>query len=242
MRLNLQPIFRSKLAYASILSVSISLGAAAANQNTEFNSLTKKEEVFIEAAQLDYDYENSLVIAQGKVEVMKGQYVLFADQIVYNQNDNTVTANGNVVAVGADNLAIFSDSFTLADDLKNGVITYFRARLDDGSLLAAAEAKRINASKIELTKAVYSPCPVCTVENPEDAPNAADPQWQLKADKVTVDDIKETVSYEDAYLEVYGTPVIYTPYFSHPTPNAKKKSGFLAPNGGSDANLGLMLS
>ena len=230
----MHPVFRNKFIYASVLSVTASLAAYAA---TEFDvkHLNKKDEIFIEAANLDYDYKNNLVVAEGKVEVLKGQTVLFADKITYDQNTNVVTAVGNVVAAGADNLAVFSDSFVLSDDMKDGVIDFFRARLDDGSLMAAAQARRIDANKIELDKAVYSPCPICKADTPE----GEDPQWQIKAEHVTMDDAEQQVSYEDAYFEVYGVPVFYTPYFSHPTPNADKKSGFLLPSYRSDQNLGV---
>lgn len=225
--------------FASIFALS---GAAAiAAVDTNFKNIAKKEDVFIEAEQVDYDFENKLVVAQGKVEVMKGQTVLFADKIIYNQNDNSVTADGNVVTVDGSNTAIFSDSFTLSDGLKDGLISYFRARLSDGSLLAAAQAKRINANKIELEKAVYSPCPICATQ-PDQPAEDSSPQWQLKADKVTVDEAQQQVEYEDVMLEVYGTPVLYAPYFRHPTPDADRKSGFLPPELRTDANLGLALA
>jgi LPS-assembly protein len=233
----MQEFLGNKLIFGFVIAVSITLAAHAA---TEFdvNAITEKEEVFIEAASLDYDYTNNLIIAQGKVEVMKGENIVFADRIEYDQNTNTVIASGNVTAVGADNFAVFSDRVVLSDDLKDGVIDYFRARLSDGSLMAAAQARRINANKIELDKAVYSPCPICREEGGE---NDSYPQWQLKAERVTMDDIEQTVVYEDAYFEVYGTPIMYTPYFSHPTPNADKKSGFLPPSYATDQNLGLTL-
>lgn len=197
-------------------------------------SVAKKEEVFLEANQLDYFQEQGVVVATGKVEVQKGTNIVFADQIIYDQNQNIVTAQGNVSYVGPDGNAVFTDKVVLRDDLKAGVVDYFRARLDDGSLLAAAQARRINENRTELDKAVYSPCPLCD--------DGSDPQWQIKAEKVIVDNAEQKVKYEDAYMEVYGVPVFYAPYFSHPTPNADRKSGFLTPSFRTDSNLGGALS
>lgn len=193
--------------------------------------IKKKEDTFIEANQLDYDIENRIVSAQGKVEILRGQNVLFADKITYNQRTNIVEAEGNVSIVGPDGNAVFTDRFVLKDDLKDGVVQFFRGRLSDGSLIAAAEARRINESRLELDKAVYSPCRVCPGSSSE-------PQWQLKAEKVVVDDVAQNITYNDAYLEAYGVPVFYTPYFRHPTPDADRKSGFLIPGFGDDSNLG----
>ena len=227
-------IMCNKLFYASVISVGLTLGASAA-QNVELPAKQPKEEVFIEAANLDYDYDNNLVIAEGKVEILKGENVIFADKITYDQTSGTVTATGNVAAVGSDNLAVFSDSFVLSDDLREGVINYFRARLSDGSLMAAAQARRIDGNRIELDKAVYSPCPICR----DEISKGNDPQWQLKAESIVMDEEKQEIVYRDAYLEVYGMPILYTPYFRHPTPDADRKSGFLPPSYATDANLGL---
>ena len=193
-------------------------------------SITKKEDVFLEADQMDYDQNNGVVTATGRVEVQKGTNVVFADQIIYDQNRNIVVAQGNVSYIGPDGNAVFTDRVVLEDGLKTGVVEFFRAKLDDGSLIAAARAQKLDENHTELTKAVYSPCPLCA--------EGDDPQWQIKADKVEIDNAEQRVKYEDAYLEVYGVPVAYTPYFSHPTPNADRKSGILTPSFRTDSNLG----
>ena len=36
-----------------------------------------------------------------------------------------------------------------------------------------------------------------------------------------------------------GVPIFYTPYFTHPDPTVKRRSGFLAPSFGNDSSLGL---
>ncbi|PIR31634.1 MAG: hypothetical protein COV36_07685 [Alphaproteobacteria bacterium CG11_big_fil_rev_8_21_14_0_20_44_7] len=221
----------SALSISFMLTLSVT---ASALQTPE--KPAKKQNIFIEADRLDYEHVEGIVTASGKVEILKGETVLFADKITYNQKTNIVEAEGNVALAGPDGNAVFVDKFTLKDDLSEGVIKYFRARLDDGSLIAAAEAKRINESRIEMKKAVYSPCPVC------EATPESDPQWQIKAEEVELDEIEQTVTYHDAFLEVYGTPVLYTPYFRHPTPGADRKSGLLMPELSSDSNLGTTLT
>lgn len=221
----------SVIAFLGYVSASIALEGDLLQQ-----SITKREDVFLEADQMDYDQNRAVVTARGRVQVQKGTNTVFADQITYDQNANIVVAEGNVSYIAPDGNAVFTDRVVLRDDLKQGVINYFRARLDDGSLIAAAEARRVNDSRMELTKAVYSPCPTCA-EHPE-----AEMQWQLKADKVIIDNAQQKVEYEDAYFEVYGVPVAYTPYFAHPTPNADRKSGILVPTFRTDSNLGGVLT
>src|SRR5690606_22909364 len=65
------------------------------------------------------------------------------------------------------------------------------------------------------------------------------PLWQIKADRVVWDQGTQTVSYRNARLEFLGVPVAYTPFFSHPDPTVKRKSGLLTPTFGSNSTLGL---
>lgn len=198
-------------------------------------TFNQADDVYIESNQMYYDSTKKLATAVGKVEILKGDNVLFADYVTYDQTNNQITAIGNVVTVGADGNAIFSDKMVMHDDFSKGVADYFRVHLSDGSLLAAATARRQSETKLVLHKAVYSPCPICAAT--AEAQGTA-PQWQIKAQKVTVDNAEQQVTYHDATFELYGLPVMYTPYFAHGTPNANRESGFLTPTLRGDSNLG----
>ena len=52
---------------------------------------------------------------------------------------------------------------------------------------------------------------------------------------------EQQVEYRDAWLEVFGVPVAYTPYFSHPDPTVKRRSGLLAPSFSNSSDLGFRL-
>ncbi len=56
------------------------------------------------------------------------------------------------------------------------------------------------------------------------------PPWQLSAEKIRHDKVKKKISYENALLKIYDTPVAYFPKFSHPDPTVKRESGFLMPS------------
>ncbi len=184
----------------------------------------------MEADKMAYDNANAIVVAKGNVEVVRGERVLLADRIYYYQDQDVVRAQGNVSLMQPDGNVLFADNVQLEQEFKTGIIRQFRARLSDDSAFAAAEARRINPQEIELSKAVYSPCKICEASE--------NPIWQLKAKKVTINDAEQSVDYEDATFEVFGVPIAYTPYFSHPTPNADKKSGFLQAEYGQSTNLG----
>jgi LPS-assembly protein len=192
----------------------------------------KAEEVFMQSDDMAYDNKNAIVIARGSVEVVRGERILLADKIYYYQKQDIVKADGNIRLLQPDGSILFADNLILEDEFKRGVVEKFKARFADNSAFAAAQAKRLNENELELTNAVYSPCKIC--QNDPDF----EPLWQLKSDKVMVDNVKERVDYEDVTLEVKGLPVFYSPYFSHPTPDAKRKSGLLRPQHSNSTNLG----
>lgn len=179
--------------------------------------------VFIEADEMEYNDDTRIVTAKGNVEATQGGRVLMADQLTLDQNTNIVYAFGNVSLLEPDGNVYFAEEAELKDDLKDGIIKNFKARFKDNSLLASNSAMRQGAETIELKKAVYSPCKICKSE-PEKAPF-----WQMKADTAIIDEKGERVYYKHGRMEFYGVPMLYTPYISHPTPGAKRKSGFLTP-------------
>lgn len=190
------------------------------------------EPVFLSANELGYDRKQAVVVALGQVKIIQGDIILLADRLTYDQTRNEVTANGNVSLRQPNGDVLFADTVRLKDNLEAGVIQNFRARFADNSLFAAREARKINADITEMDKAVYSPCKLC---------EGNDPLWQVKADEVTIDEKEQTVSYRNAWMEFWGVPIAYTPYFSHATPGADAKSGLLAPEAGVDSKLGTVL-
>ncbi|MBY0355464.1 MAG: LPS assembly protein LptD [Rickettsiales bacterium] len=191
--------------------------------------------VYMSAQQMGYDKTNAIVVAQGKVQVVQGDYVLFADRIAYYQNQNIVRAQGNISLLQPDGNVLFAKELRLKDDLQQGIIDNFRVRLADNSLFAAREAKKINETTYELSKAVYSPCKLC---RDKQTGEAGAPLWQIKADKIRIDNEAQEVVYHGAWMELYGLPVLYTPYFRHPTPDAERKTGILAPSYSQNRQLG----
>ncbi len=190
------------------------------------------EPVLMNADELIYERELGLVVAKGKVEILQGERILLADTVSYNQKTNTVTASGNVRLLEPTGEVFFADYVELSDDMKNGVVENLRIRLSDDSRLAANAGKRTDGLRTEMRQAVYSACDAC-----KDDPDRA-PLWQVKARRVVHDKEDREVRYHDAWLEMWGVPVVYTPYLEHADPSVKRKSGFLAPSYGSNNNVG----
>jgi LPS-assembly protein len=193
---------------------------------------SKKSPVLLQADELTYDQDLGVATAIGHVEISQGDRVLKADRVTYNERLNKVTASGNVNLVEPTGEVVSASYMELTDDLKEGTIENVGLLMADRSRMAAASGSRTGGNISELNKAVYSPCALC----PDDPTRA--PLWQLKAVKVIHDQAEKTIYYHDAWLEMGGVPVLYTPYWEMPDPTVKRKTGFLTPTVGYSRNLG----
>lgn len=195
-----------------------------------------RKPVVINANELIHDREKMIVTARGNVIIFQGDRVVLADQVVFDQRANRVVATGNVAISEPGGHTVFANRAELTRDMKDGVMDQFRMLFPDSTKLAANGAIRIDGKRIEMSRVVFSPCRLCP-ENPTRAP-----LWQLKARHVTHDDTTKDISYRDAVMELYGVPIFYTPYISHPDPTVRRRTGFLTPTIGSDSRLGRTVS
>lgn len=190
--------------------------------------------VVLTADELVYDATGKVVTAIGNVEVSRGPRRLLADRVRYDERADRVFAQGNVVLIEPSGDALFGEEVEVTGDLKDGLIQGVRALRSDDSRFAGVAARRERGERIVIEKAVYSPCRLCP-----DSRGA--PLWQVRAERVTLDEVAQDVIYRNARLEVFGLPVLYTPYLSQPAPNVRKRSGLLIPQFGIDSELGTTL-
>lgn len=176
------------------------------------------------ADEAGYDQDLGVYVARGHVEMAQDDRVVMADTITYNERAKTISASGNVALLLPSGDTVFANYVDLSDDFKDGVIRSFRALLRDKSRLAAYSAHRVGGTKEILNKAVYTPCLPCKA-NP-----TRQPVWQIKADQVVRDETAQTITYHDAWMEMWGVPVFYTPFFQHPDVGVQRQTGLLNPS------------
>ena len=175
------------------------------------------------ADEAGYDQDLGVYVARGRVEMAQDDRVVMADTITYNERSKTVSASGNVVLLMPSGDTVFGNYVDLSDDFKNGVIKSFRSLLKDKSRLAAYSAHRVGGTKEILNKAVYTPCLPCRTDP------TRQPIWQIKADQVVRDETAQTITYHGAWMEMWGVPVFYTPYFRHADIGVQRQTGLLNP-------------
>ena len=207
------------------------LGAALGG-NKNNTPLDRNQPVAFTADNFSYDRTAGIVTATGHVEAWQNDHVLRADKITFDRNTNVAAATGNVVIVEPDGQVLFSDYAELTQGMRQAVLKGMRALLAENGKLAANGARRTDGEVNEMTRAVYTTCNLCKTD-----PTRA-PLWQLRALTATQDLQNQRIEYRDATLEMYGIPVAYLPYFSHPDPSVRRASGFLVPTIGQSSHIG----
>jgi len=138
-------------------------------------------------------------------------------------------ASGNVVIKDPNGQITKGDRINITDDFKEGFVESLKVVSTDNTRISARRAVRKDGNVTEFTDARYSPC----VSDP-----GKPPLWCISAAKIIHDEKAATLTYQDAQFEFFGVPVVYFPFFEHPDPTVKHRSGFLVPEYGTSTTLG----
>jgi len=192
-------------------------------------NLDKSQPLYLQGDELIYDTSGTRVIARGNVEIYYNNYILTADQVVYDQSANTLTAVGNVVLKEPNGNIVRADRYTLTDDFRDGFVQSLSVVAKDDTRIAAERATRRGGNTTVFKNGRFTPCK---------SADGMPPLWCISAATIIHDQSAQTITYQDAQFEVFGVPVMWMPYFEHPDPSVKRKSGFLMPEFSSSSTLG----
>ncbi len=198
---------------------------------TDILSSSPQEEtdIYFSADEMENDSTQDTITASGNVEIIRQDTTLRADKVIYNQKTDHISAVGNVILVEKSGNVIFADKADLQDHMQNADVQNIKVVMADKTRLAANSFHKKQDDTKVLRQAVYTPCDNCLGESP---------LWQLKAQKVIHQPQDQNIEYQHAFLEIKGVPILYTPFFSHPDPTVKHRSGFLFPRIMSSSYLG----
>ncbi len=189
----------------------------------------------VEADQLEYLEKESKILASGDVRITQEGRLLEAQKVSYDQNNALISAEGKIHFQDLNGNNYYADSVEMNDQLNKGKIHNLNGKLSDNALISADEGIRESDKVTILHNAAYTPCKVCAKKH------GGEPLWKITADEVKIDEDAQRVTYDNAALNFFGVPVLYTPYLSHATPDADRKSGFMVPSYSNVSTLGFTL-
>lgn len=223
------------LASTALAPAAICCQHVQAQDNRPSVAQTDDQRVELEADQLTYDPETGEIRAIGNVLLVRAGYSLKAGEVYYSETTGEARAVGAVELTTPSGDRIIAPQINLENELKDALVDNIRLIMADGAQAVAASGERIeDTGRTTLRRASYSPCKVCTDGS------GKQPLWQLKAVRVVHDKGKRRLYYKDAFLEILGVPVFWTPFFSHPDPTVDRASGLLPLDIQTSRNLGFV--
>lgn len=190
---------------------------------------------YFSADRVAYDEDYKVIVAVGGVEIHTDGEILKADTVTIYEAEERIEAEGNVSLTDPEGNTYFTDKISLTDNGNKVFAQGVKGLMKDNARITGTSGYRNKGEGTVFKKATYSPCEGCKTD-----PDAPLP-WQLKASQVIHDEESKTVIYRNAKLEMWDVPVFWTPYFSHPDPSVKQRSGFLRPSYGYKTDLGTMI-
>ena len=221
--------------------------------NVEINDLIKN--ITLQSEEAIYDQKFSTIKALGNVEIndLIKNITLQTEEAIYKTNEKIILSNVSSTFLDklGNNFITEQFTYTLNDSLvkiskakivdiqknnyyvEKAYLNLLTNRLIGKDILinfnnlAENNEPRLNGKTIsaDKDKTVVEKGVFTTCKRNDDCP-----PWEFLAKKIIHDKKKKTINYENAWLKIYDTPVIYFPKFFHPDPTVKRQSGFLMPS------------
>ena len=231
----------------------------------------KTNNIIIKSNKLSYKRDSKIIYSEGPTKLnIDDKYNITSEDISYNSllqkiygtketivednerniiklkeeynldlNKEIIKSKKSLILDKNDNTYIFED---LIINLKNNEVvgkeikvefkdTYFGNKNNDPILKGRSSYS--SDKELKVYKAVFS---TCNIENKKCR------GWELNSDEFTHNKVEKVFEYRNSWLKLFDYKVLFTPYFNHPDPSVKRKSGFLTPSYGSSDALGTQIN
>ncbi len=170
------------------------------------------------------------LVAEGNVEAFQGDVKLSAERVTYDRETGALTIEGPIRIDQGGRTTLLADSAELDSGIQNGLLTGARMVFDQQVQIAAVQATRAAGRYTQFSKVAATSCQVCEDGRP--------PLWQIRARKVTHDQLEQQLYFEGAQFRVLDVPLFYFPVLRLPDPTLERATGFLVPSIRTTSQLG----
>jgi len=220
------------LLLTSALALSLPAGLSAQTGPTQSQAPTtqEQEQPALLVADKVFITPDRKLVAEGNVEAFQGDAKLSASRVVFDRENGQLTLEGPIRIDQGGQSTVLADAAELDNGFQNGLLLGARMVFDQQVQIASVQAKRAAGRYTQFSKVAATSCHVCSDGRP--------PLWQIRARKVTHDQLERQLYFEGAQLRVLDYPVFYFPYLRLPDPTLERATGFLVPSIRSTSQLG----
>ncbi|WP_413154470.1 LPS-assembly protein LptD [Bartonella sp. cb54] len=209
-----------------ILGVSLSYYTFAQNLTTFAQNRIQNpiSPLLLSANELIYNRDANTVSAQGNVQIEYDGNKVVAQKVTYNQKTGRIIAQGNVEVIQKNGNKIYSNQIDMTKDFGEGFVNSLRIDTAHNIHFAAENATRSGSQITVFDNATYTACEPCSYKSDKEV------LWKIKARKIIWNSTTKTIRFEKSHFEIFGLPIIQLPTFEIYDPTVKRASGFLMPH------------
>ena len=174
--------------------------------------------------------KNENLISNFKTKIMDNDNnLIFLDNFKYNTKSNFFKSIGEI-EVNDKNNNTYKFSQIFIDTKKKEIVgTDIKAYLNQqGFKINTKNNPRVFSNSVNFLKNKRSfeknIFTICGYRKDDKCP-----PWVIQSSKMTHDNEKKTIYYDNALLKIYNIPIFYFPKLSHPDPTVERRSGFCFP-------------
>ena len=175
----------------------------------------------IEADKLVFNKESNIFSATGNVKIYFADMTIKTETLIFNKNSKKISFASKIFIKTSQGVRVLGSSAEV-DRKTRSILTKNVNALIEKKFQIASEEMNIEENKTVFKKAIGTPCDVC-FSNPQ-------PSWMLKSERIVHNSKTKKLHFYNTWLEIFGVPVIYTPYLQTPEPGITRASGLLAPS------------
>jgi LPS-assembly protein len=184
--------------------------------------------VEIEAEQLTYDEPSSTYLAERDVLLRRGEDILQADRVRWNEDTGEAAAFGDVRLTGPEGVATGTEMHLDMEKgtglIRNGQVLIRK----DNFRILGAEIEKTGLDTYRIEEGTFTTC------------NGEVPSWKFTARELKVN-VDGFAWAKHVVFHVHDLPVLYLPIFAYPV-KTERESGLLMPTAGYSSNRGTQLS
>ncbi len=225
--------------FAILLGCAFSQLALAQEANTAAapaNSAAPSSPIGFEADRVEYQDNNDTVTASGNVILRRDDQSLKADSVSWDRKSGKITAIGNIRLLDQDGNQLYTERVELTDEFKAGAMSNMLLALREGGRLAAVQGNRDAQGNVILSHAAYT---ACAVDDDTGCPQT--PSWRITARQVIYDPLNKRVRFNGARMELFGRRLLPMPGLVLTT-DGRAVSGLLIPDVRLSASNGVEFS
>ncbi|WP_319544722.1 LPS-assembly protein LptD [Ruegeria conchae] len=219
----MRPILSLLLSTALILSLpAVAMAQSEVPGATNDTGATEQNQPALLVADEIFITPDRKLVAEGNVEAFQGDVKLTAQSVTYDRETGELTLVGPIRIDQGGDSTLLADSAQLDSGIQNGLLMGARMVFEQQVQIASVQATRAAGRYTQFSKVAATSCHVCA--------NGIPPIWQIRARKVTHDQLERQLYFEGAQFRILDVPVFYFPTLRLPDPTLERATGFLVPS------------